>query len=224
MHMPTEIDQIIRSKRKTLAIQIKNDGSLIVRAPNRATNATIHEFVEKHAAWIQTKQTEARSAVTEPPKQYIQGETFLFLGKSYPLEIVKRQKQPLLFDGKFKLKESTSHRAQLVFERWYREQARKILQERVDLFANQYGFEYQGIKINSARTRWGSCSATGALNFSWRLILAPLEQVDYVVVHELVHTVHHNHSKPFWNKVATILPHYKEHRKWFRQHGPRLMV
>jgi predicted metal-dependent hydrolase len=224
MHMPIEISQIIRSKRRTLSIQIKNDGSLIVRAPNRATNTAILEFVEKHAAWIQRKQTEARSAVLAPAKQYIHGEKFLFLGKPCPLEIVKRQKQPLLFDGNFKLKEAASHRAQLVFERWYREQARKILQERVDLFANQYGFQYQDIKINSARTRWGSCSAKGSLNFSWRLILAPLERVDYVVVHELVHTVHHNHSKRFWSKVATILPDYKERKKWFRQHGSRLMV
>lgn len=222
--MPIEIDQIIRSQRRTLAIQIKDDGSLIVRAPNRTSKTAILEFVEQHAAWIQRKQAEARSEAAARPKQFLPGETFWFLGKSYPLEMVKQQRQPLILDGSFKLSEAASARAELVFERWYREQAKTILQERVDLFANQYGFQYLGIKINSARTRWGSCSAKGSLNFSWRLILAPLEQVDYVIVHELVHTIHHNHSKRFWNKVATILPDYKEHKKWFRQHGSRLMV
>ncbi|HSJ86637.1 MAG TPA: SprT family zinc-dependent metalloprotease [Anaerolineales bacterium] len=222
--MPIEINQIIRSKRRTLAIQIKNDGSLIVRAPNRATNTAIREFVEQHQAWIERKQVQARSVVVELPKQFVPGEKFLFLGEAYPLEIVKHQKQPLILDGSFKMSESASRRAELVFERWYREQAREILQERLDWFANQYGFQYQGIKITSAKTRWGSCNAKGALNFSWRLILAPLEQVDYVVVHELAHTVHHNHSKRFWRKVETIVPNYKEHKKWFRKHGPQLMV
>ena len=222
--MPIKINQIIRSKRKTLTIIVKKDGSFIIRAPKRTADHEIQEFVEQHKAWIERKQAQARSMVVESPKQYIQGETFLFLGKSYPLEIVKRQKQALLFDGKFKLSESAYARAELLFERCYRQQARKILQERVDLYANQYDFQYKGIKITSAKTRWGSCSSQGSLNFSWRLIQAPLEQLDYVVIHELVHTVHHNHSKHFWKKVEKILPDYKEYKKWFRKHGPKLLV
>lgn len=222
--MPIEINQIIRSKRRTLAIQITNDGSVVVRAPNRTTNTAIREFVEKHEAWIERKQAEARSLISALPTQFLPGETFLFLGKSYLLEIVKGQKQALILDGTFKMSESVSGRSELVFERWYREQARKILQERVDWYANKHGLPYQGMKITSAKTRWGSCSSNRSLNFSWRLILAPLEQVDYVVVHELVHTVHHNHSRRFWNKVAAIMQNYEEHKKWFRQHGSRLMV
>jgi len=222
--MPIDIDQIIRSKRKTLAIFVKNDGSLIVRAPQRATDTEIYKFVEHHKTWIERKQAQARSMVVEPPKLYIPGETFLFLGKSYPLEIVKHQRQSLLFDGEFKLSESARGRAKQLFERWYCEQARKILQERLDLYANRYGFQYKGMKITSAKTRWGSCSAQSSLNFSWRLILAPLEQVDYVVLHELVHTVYHNHSKRFWNKLEMIMPDYKEHKKWFQKHGPQLML
>jgi predicted metal-dependent hydrolase len=94
----------------------------------------------------------------------------------------------------------------------------------VDHYASQYGFQYKKIGITSAQTRWGSCSANGSLNFSWRLILAPMEAVDYVVVHELVHTVHHNHSRRFWQKVGKIMPDYKERRKWLRKNGQRLIL
>jgi predicted metal-dependent hydrolase len=222
--MPTEINQLIRSKRKTLAILVKHDGSVIVRAPMKTPEKAVWKFVEQHSAWIEKKKAEVLSADVVLPKQYEPGETFLFLGESYPLDIAKHQRQPLLLDGTFKLSEAASARAEKVLEHWYRQQARRIIQERVEFYAKQYGFQYQGIKINSARTRWGSCSRKGSLNFSWRLIMAPPEQVDYVVVHELSHTVHHNHSKRFWKKVETILPDYKERQKWLKKHGPRLMA
>jgi predicted metal-dependent hydrolase len=146
------------------------------------------------------------------------------LGNTYSLEIVKGQRKPLLLEGNFKLAESAQSKAKLAFERWYRAQAREILTERVEHYAGQYGFEYKKIGITSARTRWGSCSANGSLNFSWRLLLAPLEAVDYVVVHELVHTVFHNHSKRFWKRVEKIMPDYKERRKWLRRNGQQLTL
>jgi predicted metal-dependent hydrolase len=222
--MPVEIDQIVRSKRKTLAILIKNDGTLIVRAPMRTSQAAIQAFVKQHIAWIEKKQAEIRTVIAPARKQYTPGELFLFLGKPYPLAMVKDQRQTLVLEESFKLAESARDRAELAFERWYRTQARRILQERVDLFASQYAFQYRGIKITSAKTRWGSCSAQGSLNFSWRLILAPLEQVDYVVVHELVHTEHHNHSKRFWEKLGKIMPDFKQRTLWLRRNGQQLML
>jgi predicted metal-dependent hydrolase len=222
--MAIEISQIIRSKGKTLTIIVKNDGFVIVRAPMRTPGIAIRMFVEQHSAWVEKKQAQIRSAMVTRPKQYAAGEIFLFLGKSYPLEIVKCQKKDLVLVEGFKLAESAVDRAAIVFESWYRDQAKEILQERVDFYANRYGFEYQGIKITSARTRWGSCSFRGSLNFSWRLILAPMEQVDYVVVHELVHIVHHNHSKRFWKKVERIMPDFKQRKTWLREHALHLMV
>jgi predicted metal-dependent hydrolase len=222
--MPIEVNQMIRSKRKTLALIVKPDGSLIVRAPLRTAERTIREFIETHAEWIDKKRAEALAARTLVPRQYVAGETFLFLGNAYPLEIVKGQKKPLLLEEKFKLAEANQANARSVFERWYRAQAKWILDERVNLYANQYGFQYQKIGITSARTRWGSCSPNGSLNFSWRLIMAPMEAVDYVVVHELVHTIFHNHSRRFWKQVEKIMPDYKERRKWLRKNGPELML
>ena len=167
--------QIIRSKRKTLALIVKPDGSLIVRAPLRAPNALIHEFVEKNRGWIEKQQTKARTTLSAAARQYVPGEMFLYLGASYPLEIVEGQKEPLRLDGKFKLAASHQGEAALAFERWYREQAKQIVPARVELFARQYDFSYKRIGITSARTRWGSCSAAGSLSFSWRMsALRPL--------------------------------------------------
>ncbi len=222
--MLIRVDQIVRSKRKTLALIVKPDGLLIVRAPLRTSEKAIRDFIEQHAEWIRKKQAEALAFVPPAPRQYIEGETFMYLGNAYPLEIVKGQKKSLLLEENFKMAESVQEKAGLVFECWYRVQAKQILIERVNLYASQYGFQYKKIGITSARTRWGSCGADGSLNFSWRLILTPLEAVDYVVVHELVHTVFHNHSKKFWGKVEAIMPDYKERRKWLRKNGQQSML
>jgi len=222
--MSNIVDQIIRSKRKTLALIVKADGSVIVRAPMRASLKLIKEFVQNNASWIEKKRTQALAAQPPAPKQYLSGERFTYLGNAYPLEIVKGQKKPLMLESNFKLAESARGNARLVFERWYRGQAKHILNERVDSYASQYDFQYKKIGITSARTRWGSCRPNGSLNFSWRLVMAPMEVVDYVVVHELVHTVFHNHSKQFWQKVEELMPDYKERRKWLRKNGQQLMI
>ena len=216
--------QLIRSKRKTLALIVKPDGSVLVRAPMRTSRVVIEEFVGKNIRWIEKQQAKALAARPPSARNYMSGETFLYLGGMYPLEVVEGQREPLRLHETFKLAASRQDEAASAFERWYREQARKVITERVEFFAQQYGFRYKGIRITSARTRWGSCSAVGALSFSWRLIQAPLAVVDYVVIHELVHTVIHNHSKKFWQRLETILPEYHEHRRWLREHGRGLLV
>ena len=217
--MPVEIDRIIRSKRRTLTLIVEDDGSLTVRAPLRISAMKIHEFVDSHALWIEKKRAQARTVISSPPKQFIPGEAFLYLGQSYALEVVKGQKKALLLDGNFKLAEQAQGIAQKTFQDWYRKEARKLITEHVNLFAEKYDFQYKKIRISSARTRWGSCSPSGTLSFSWRLVLTPMEVVDYVIIHELVHTVVHNHSKRFWKRVEKILPDYKEYNKWLRKNG-----
>lgn len=223
--MTIHVDQIIRSKRKTLALVVRPDGSLLVRAPWRTPKYVVQEFVEKNRKWIETQQAQALAVLPPAPRQYMPGEMFLYLGTNSPLELVEGQRELLrLDDGKFKLALSQQGDAASSFERWYREQARQVLTARVEFFARQNDFQYKRIRITSARTRWGSCSAAGSLSFSWRLILAPLEVVDYVVVHELVHTVFHNHSKQFWDRVGMIMPDSTKHRRWLRENGRQLLA
>ncbi len=221
--MDVEIHRTIRSKRRTMVLTVERDGSLTVRAPLRASDQSIREFVEHNRRWIEKKQTEALA--TRPvARRYLPGEAFLYLGQAYPLEIVKDQNQALRLDGSFKLTEAGQGRAEEHFKAWYRKQARRIIRTRVEFFAKTHGMQYERIRITSARTRWGSCSAIGALSFSWRLIMAPMQVVDYVVVHELVHTIHHNHSRRFWKKVEKILPDYREMKGWLSRNGHQTMA
>ena len=104
-------------------------------------------------------------------------------------------------------------------DRWYRGEARRVIEERAEFYARKHGLKYNGIRISAARLRWGSCGPNNRLNFSYRLVMAPLEMIDYVVVHELVHTVERNHSQAFWAKVAAILPEYRLARRWLKLNG-----
>ncbi|MBU0574542.1 MAG: M48 family metallopeptidase [Candidatus Margulisbacteria bacterium] len=103
-----------------------------------------------------------------------------------------------------------------IFAKWFRNDAREMITERLERYSRQTGIRYNKVKITSAQSRWGSCTSRGNLNFSWRVMTLPLEVVDYVVVHELMHIVEMNHSKRFWSKVAGVLPDYKERRKRLR--------
>ena len=107
-------------------------------------------------------------------------------------------------------------------KRRYREQARRKFEERVVFYHPLTGGHYTSITIRDQKSRWGSCSSRGTLSFNYRLIFAPPEILDYVVVHELCHLTHMNHSKDFWNKVASVMPDYKIHRKWLKEHGNEL--
>jgi len=110
------------------------------------------------------------------------------------------------------------------FEQWYKAQALKVLSERVRYYAAKHGFQPGRIRISSARTRWGSCSSKGTLSFTWRLVMAPLEVIDYVVIHELVHLKVKNHSKTFWGSVAALMPDYKKYVAWLKKNGSFLTL
>ncbi|MFA4888149.1 MAG: SprT family zinc-dependent metalloprotease [Candidatus Omnitrophota bacterium] len=149
---------------------------------------------------------------------------FLYLGNAYKLYLTDKQRPALCFDNRFLLDRNYRSNQKNEFLRWYKEQARLKIGERAELYSVIAGLKYKKINISNARTRWGSCSAKGRLNFSWRLIMAPIKVIDYVVVHELTHLTIMNHSKKFWQEVAIILPDYKSYRKWLRKNGHLLAV
>jgi hypothetical protein len=217
------IHRLVRSKRKTLLLIVETDGTLTVRAPLRMREADIWRFVEEKADWIKGKQARLRKDAPAP-RQYVDGERFLYLGKEVPLRLVPDQRPVLVLDRSFKLTKSVQPQAESVFEAWYKQQARAIVTERVKFFAREYGFKIGKVRVSSARTRWGSCSQKGTLSFTWRLVMAPLEVIDYVVVHELCHLKELNHSKAYWAQVETILPDYKVRRKWLRNNSVKLQL
>jgi predicted metal-dependent hydrolase len=217
--MPAVIDQIIRSKRKTIAIIIHQDGRVIVRAPLKTPERLIRGFVERKSGWINEKKAQALQHPALPMRKFADGEKFLVLGRQIQMRLVEKQKAALTLQSEFNLSRQALPQAAVVFEKWYKAYARQILDWRVQYFSALHAIPYEKIRISSARTRWGSCSSLGALSFTWRLVMAPLEVVDYVVIHELVHIKIKNHSTVFWDEVARLMPEYKKRKDWLKKNG-----
>lgn len=218
-------DEIIRTKRRSIALIVERDGRLIVRAPRRAGSEAIEKLIAQKEKWIRSKQALAKEThAAFKPREYVNGEGFWCLGKIHPLEIVDHLKPSLTLNGTFQLSCSALARAPLVFERWYRQQALRVFSERVEWYAKQHGYSYAKIRITSAQTRWGSCSSRGTLSFTWRLIMAPLPVIDYLAVHELVHLKVKNHSKEYWSAVELIMPDYQNRITWLKKNGHLLSL
>lgn len=205
--------QIKRMERKTVGIYITKEGAIEVRAPRSVSKTEIDRFVQEKAAWITAHQAKmlehCQMRAIEPVQA---GGTVRFLGKNYPAAL--SQTNAVTFDGtRFFLPSLPEAELRAALACLYREAAKERLPKAVERFAPLVGKFPQQVRITSAKTRWGSCSAKGGLNFSWRLLLAPPETVDYVVVHELAHLIEFNHSPRFWAIVEGILPDYKTHRQ-----------
>ena len=215
------IKQIIRSNRRTLALQIAPDASLIVRAPERVSKKTILAFVQRKLKWILHHQKLARETYRPSVKrEFVNGEGFLYLGDWHTLFVIQDVRQPLVInEKKFLLSESFLPDAKRLFEHWYRKQAYAVITDRVRRYAKTANLSFKRISITGARKRWGSCGPKGTLNFSWRLIMAPMKVVDYVIVHELAHLEERNHSRKFWDKVRLLFPNYQPAETWLKAHS-----
>jgi predicted metal-dependent hydrolase len=221
--------QLIRSKkrRKTISLHIKEDGKIVIYVPYRTPQREIERFLEEGRPWIVEKMLEKEKSIREAEKAFIPGEKFLYLGESYPLEIAEsnNRKVPLTLSfGKFVLDKDHTTKAKDLFIEWYKREAKEKIGERVDYYSNKLQLIPKGIRITSARYRWGSCSRDNRLSFSWRIIMAPLKIIDYILIHELVHIKEKNHSKGFWSQVESIIPDYKGHRRWLKENGHSLRL
>ncbi len=222
--MPT-IDKIIYSRRKTIALVVDSEGKLIIRAPESATKREINALVKKHTDWIIKKQAEVLESQEKfAPHQFVEGEEFYFLGETYRLKFTRSRKYLIrIREESLQVSRSARWYMEEAIEDWYKREARYVFNERVSYYAEKYDFSYRKLKLSSAKRRWGSCSSNGNINLTWRLVMMPLEIIDYVVVHELCHLREHNHSKAFWGQVEKILPNYKERRKWLKENGRQFL-
>ncbi len=205
--------QMKRMKRKTVGIYITKEGSVEVRAPYSAPKAEIDRFVREKEAWILSHQAKALERKQMRDSYKIRpGGSILFLGREYPSE--RSQNGMVSFDATgFLLPDTSSDELRAALADFYRRAAKEYLPKAVERFAPLIGKSPKQVRITSAKTRWGSCSAKDGINLSWRLMFAPPEVIDYVVVHELAHLIELNHSPRFWAIVASIIPDYKELRQ-----------
>lgn len=220
----TENYTLVRSRRRSIGLQIKQDATLIIRAPHFVSQKMIDQVIREKRSWIE-KTKERMLRLPSKPIRDFSKDPVLYLGKEYHVEITSKPCVALRFESsRFLLSEEYLSHAKTMLTRWYREQALTYLPDRVRHFAQKADVSYQLIKVNAANTRWGSCSERGSLNFSWRIMMAPPEVIDYVVAHEVAHLKHPNHSRAFWTFVAFLCPDYQVQKKWLNQKGDQLAI
>lgn len=225
---------IRRSHRaKYVSLSIGTDGVRVV-APFSMNDSVIISLVEKKRKWIFNKFESYRQRLMQIPaeREFVSGEKLLFMGNNYPLKVLEHKggyTKVNLTDGQFLVDinadipiEKRREEIQGKLEQWYIRRAKELITERLELFSNKIGVKVNTVRFKNQKTRWGSCSQKGNLNFNWKLVMAPTFIVDYVVVHELCHFKQMNHSPKFWLLVGNQISDYKKMRKWLKENGSKL--
>ncbi len=214
--------KIIRGRRKTIMLHITPDAKLVVYAPHLVPKFFIDRFIEEKNTWIEKKISEMKKRGQQKIKTFTEGEALLFLGNKLSLTYtqgidISVKENKLLFP------KALQFRVKKELENWYRKQAKDIIINRLKYHAKNMNTEYTSVMFSDTKSKWGTCFHDNSLQFNWRLVMAPLIIIDYVIIHELSHTTKKNHSRDFWNKVRLYTPAYKQHREWLNRHGNELI-
>lgn len=208
-------DQIIRSRRRTLSVSVNPFGQVIVRAPLRCGEERIFSFLSEKENWILKQKSKMKEAGISLPQENLDGYRFLLLGKFCTIRLYDGER--IRYDERRTeiFLPERENRNKLVI--WLKKNARRIFSAIAERRAAEMGTSYPSLSVTSAKTRWGSCSYNNALHFSFRLLYAPIEVIDYVAVHELSHTFYKNHGREFWATVERYVPDYKKKRAWLKE-------
>jgi predicted metal-dependent hydrolase len=213
---------IIRSsKRKSVGIQVLPNAHVKVTVPTLFPKFLVSHILKEKEDWIRSAQQKmlSRRASTITDGYY------LYKGKEYQLELRPGNKELVsISENKIIVATPNKRFVKTYLTSWYKQEARKIIVERVNLYAKRAGLTFKSVAITTAETRWGSCSSNKTLNFNWKLVMAPVEVIDYVVTHELAHLTELNHSRAFWETVRKMYPLYREYRTWLKRNGERLTI
>jgi len=218
--------QIVRStKRRRLTITIERDRSVVVRAPEWMSDEKIREVVESKRQWIyeKTSHSQKYKGLPHPPgKELVSGESALYLGRQYRIEIVKNGLKDVQFSQKFLIPAGEKNKKSGALQEWYINRAKQKIIPRVRSHARSLGVDVVHVKVTDSHFRWGSCTTRDNVNFNWRLIKAPMFVIDYVIVHELAHMIEANHTPKFWNIVSAQAPTMEKAKTWLKEHGQLL--
>jgi len=215
--------------RKTTDIVIERNGIIAVRPPKDFSPEQVDAVVESKRMWLYRNLAEWRDLnATAVVREWVNGESFLYLGRSYRLSLLAGQDDDLkLKEGRFCLNRALIDQggegaARRIFETFYSSKGEKRIRERIAHFAPKVGVKPTGMSVKELGYRWASCSKGNSLSFHWKCMMAPPKIIDYMIVHELCHMRQRNHSDAFWNEVDKVMPDYRERKEWLRRHGARL--
>ena len=223
------VAKIIRTSRiKTASVKVE-EGKVSVVVPQNLTDNGIEKLVKGKTRWIREKIYLHRQSAPSKSKEYISGESFSYLGRNYRLKLETRASTNVrLVNGRLLVSlpkaSRTSANIQMALTGWYKSHAEQKLQEKVKRYAEIVGVKPVSVGISDFKSRWGSCHTNGKIQFNWKIVIAPNRVVDYVVVHELCHMKHHDHSPKFWKLVSKVMPDYLDCKEWLKENGMGLSV
>ena len=222
------IAEIIRTHRRKSANIRVEEGSVSVIVPANTSAEKIDQLIAAKRRWIREKITLHQESTVASSKQFVSGEAFAYLGRNYRLKVEQGPFAPVrLLSGRLVVSlPQGAEQPQMIrnaLVRWYKRQAEQKLNEKVKRFAPLVGVEPAGVGIKTFKSRWGSCTTKGKLEFNWTIMMAPNRMVDYVVIHELCHLVRHDHSSEYWKEVARVMPDYANCRDWLRMNASQLL-
>ena len=223
---------ILRTNRKkTVSIEV-TPSTVKVSAPKRLSDRIITDFIIERSRWIE-KNVQLQ---LEQPKQiarvWTDGEMFAYLGQEYALN-VKRESQSMVNIGEGRLNVAIPFEILELEERnavkslvvdWYKQKATEMLIARSFAYSKLLRVEPASVRVREYKSQWGSCSVSGVISYDWRIIMAPLKVVDYLVVHELAHLLEHNHSQKYWKHVETTIPDFREQQSWLKRNARMLTI
>ena len=213
-------NKIIRSKRKTLSLTINENAELIIRAPKRLSIEKIQDFINEKENWINRKKRLIENQIKDVTSNH---NKLLYLGNLFPINVEQNASKELFFTGEEFIANSIEPDSlSLSIKKWYKNKFKEIALPRVAYFANKHNLMVNQVRIKNQKTMWGSCSSKNNINLNYLLLMAPMGVIDYVIVHELVHTIHRNHSTDFWDSVELIMPQFQEHKRWLKKNGYKL--
>lgn len=212
--------EIKRSARGSISIAITPTGRVIVRAPHLIPKSFILSFVENKRDWIE-KRLVLTNGTAKKPKKFADGEKFFYLGKEYDLKFGYFP-QIGITGSNLIVPEALKNQAKSVLEKWYIKEAKLLIKDMVVEHSAKMNTSFKNITFSDTKSQWGRCTHDNRLQFNWRLVMAPLLVVRYVVIHELSHTKEKNHSQKFWSTVRSYNPSYKSQIKWLKENGGKL--
>ena len=220
--------QVVRSRRrrKTSSIIISN-GIVKVVVPDQISDFTIKELINKRIPWIRKKLKDELNITPAIVKNYVDGESFTYLGNNYKLKSFVRNISFVKVSSDYinvSLPKKSKENIKGLLERWYKEKAIEILTEKTNRYAKIIGVSPTAVSVGDYKSKWGSCSIEGKISYNWKIIIAPSRVLEYIVIHELCHMLEHNHSKEYWRHVNTYCKDFKESRKWLRMNGKYLVI
>ncbi|MBE4910552.1 M48 family metallopeptidase [Bacillus luteolus] len=223
--------EIIYKNRKSIGVSIDGYGNVIVQAPKKTHDEQVVNLLEANWELILTKSKEMKKRLDGPQqKAYDQGESFLYLGNSYPIKISldrNIEKDHVVFEDNqltIFVKNHDDEKIKQSLKRFYYQQCKALVEKSIQSHQRHFKTKPRSVRITDNQTNWGTCDSNLQLTFNWRLAMAPIEVVDYVVVHEMCHMVHLNHDRSFWRLVGKIMPDYKEKENWLAKSNWKMTV